>query len=152
MIQDTMKPQGTVELVLTDSTGAVKETKVSNIIVNTGKVFMTSRLFSTASDAFIYHIGIGGDNTAAAVTQTGLISASGARIPTDTPTAVTTTIANDTIQFVAMFGVGETTLEVQEAGLFTALTAGTMIARTTFGLITKTPDDTLTITWKIQQT
>lgn len=152
MLQDKMKSHGSVALVLKSSDGTIKENYVKNNIVNNGKVFLTSRMFSNASDVFTYHIGIGGSNTAVALTQNNLLTAFGDRLESDTPVAVTTTIANDTIQFVAEFGVSETTLAIQEAGLFTSLTGNTMIARTVFGMITKAPDDTLTITWKIQQT
>jgi hypothetical protein len=151
MINDSFNARGTVKAVLRNSTGEIKEIQVSNTIVNFGKTFMTSRLFSTASDAYAYHIGIGDDNTAVAASQVQLVNQLENRVPTAAPTSVTTVIANDTLQLVAMFGLGETTLQIQEAGLFTALTGSNMIARTTFGLITKTPDDTLTITWKIQQ-
>jgi hypothetical protein len=152
MLQDKMKSEGTVALVLKKADGAIKEERVYNSIVNNGKVFLTSRLFAAASDVFTYHIGIGGSNTAVALTQNNLLTAFGDRLESETPVAVTTSIANDTIQFVAEFGISETTLAIQEAGLFTSLTGNTMIARTVFGMITKAPDDTLTITWKIQQT
>jgi hypothetical protein len=152
MIEELQKAKGTVELVLTSADGDVKETHVSNTIVNGGKAFLIGRMLSGASDAFTYHIGLGNGATAVAVTQTDIITPVGARVPSETPAIITSTVNSDTLQLVATFGVTEVDLTVQEAGLFTALTAGTMLARTTFGSITKAPADTLTITWKIQQT
>lgn len=151
MFNDSLNAKGYVELVVTKPDGEIKEKKVTNTVVNAGKLFMTSRLFSAASDAFTYHIGIGTDATAVAASQTALIAASGDRIPSAAPVLAMTTIADDSIQLESIFGVSATAVVVTEAGLFTALTGGTMIARTTFGAITKGPDDTLTITWKLQQ-
>lgn len=152
MINESLKSKGTVTLVLTAKDGTIKDKLVSNTIVNAGKLFMTSRLFSDASDTFTYHVGVGGDPTAVAVTQVGLVAPLGNRVPSITPILAQTTIADDSIQLEASFGTGATTLEIKEAGLFLGLTGINMIARTTFGLITKNPDDTLTITWKLQQT
>jgi hypothetical protein len=151
MINDSLEAKGYVELVVTDSNGNVKEKKVSNTVVNTGKLFMVNRLLPITSDTVAYSIGVGSDETAVAVTQTGLIAALGARIASVTPVLAMTTIANDSVQFEVSIGVGATTLLIKEAGLFSALTGGVMLARTTFGLITKGPEDTLTITWKLQQ-
>jgi hypothetical protein len=151
MINDALEAKGYVEFVVTAPNGDIKEKRVTNTVVNAGKLFMTSRLFANASDTFTYHIGIGTDATAVAASQTALIAPAGDRLPSATPVLAMTTIADDSIQLEAMFGVSQASVVVAEAGLFTALTGGTMIARTTFGAITKGPDDTLTITWKLQQ-
>jgi len=151
MINDSLEAKGYVELVVTDPNGNVKEKKVSNTVVNTGKLFMVNRLLPITSDTVAYSIGVGSDDTAVAPNQVGLIAALGARIASVTPVLAMTTIANDSVQLEANIGVGATTLLIKEAGLFSALTGGVMLARTTFGLITKGPEDTLTITWKLQQ-
>jgi hypothetical protein len=50
---------------------------------------------------------------------------------------------------VATFGAGVATGAITEAGVFNALTAGTMLCRTVFSVINKGALDTLVITWKV---
>ena len=74
--------------------------------------------------------------------------------PTVTPSNVTTTVTNDAVQYVATFAANVATGPLNEAGIFNATTAGTMLCRTVFGggssgVINKGANDTLTITWKI---
>lgn len=78
-----------------------------------------------------------------------------------TATRFTTTLANDTTQYVATFAAGVSTGAINEAGIFNAGTdgsaggGGVMLCRTVFGggstgVINKLATDSLTVTWRIQ--
>lgn len=69
--------------------------------------------------------------------------------PLTSTTIVTTSTANDTIQYVGTFNAGVGTGAVTEAGVFNAAAAGTMLCRTAFLVINKDVNDTLVITWKV---
>jgi hypothetical protein len=62
---------------------------------------------------------------------------------------VTTTVANDAIQFQATFPAGTGTGALTEAAILNAASAGTMLNRVVFSVINKGALDSLTITWKI---
>ena len=88
MSNDALAAKGYGELVVTGP--SVKEKRVTNTVVNTGKLF---RLLQVTAAAVAYSIGVGSDETAVAVIQTGLAAALGARIASVTPALAMTTIA-----------------------------------------------------------
>lgn len=135
---------GRVHIVLTDSVGNIKVDKESdNLIVTVGKAFVASALITVPSISFLY-MAIGTSNTAAAITQTALVGTELARVATtnSNPTSVTT-------QFVGSFGSGVGTGTIEEAGLFSAASAGSMFSRYLTGTFAKGATDTLAITWTI---
>lgn len=149
-----VKPLGWLELVLQDEYGVEKyRTVVPNTVVNGGKAFIAQSMTKTTTNSPVAmtHMGVGTSSTAVAVTQTTLVTEIGTR-QTVTPTNVTTTVSNDTIQYVATFGAGVATGALTEAGIFNASSAGTMLCRTVFSVINKDVNDSLTITWKVQIT
>jgi hypothetical protein len=147
MLKDEVEPNGTLVLELRDEFGNVKETQTHNLVVNAGLAFISSRMIGTAA-AVMSHMGVG----------TGVVAASGGdtalgtqlvRVALTSQTQVTTTVTNDSVQYVATFGAGSGTGAITEAGIFNAASAGTMLARTVFAVINKGALDSLTITWKI---
>lgn len=150
MIVEKFKPKGTVTLVLHDAEGHVKETRVENMIVGVGLAYIASRMKDAAATV-MSHMAIGSGVTAAATGNIEL-GAELARVALGTTTLVTTTATNDSIQYTASFGAGVGTGSVTEAGVLNAASAGTLLARTVFGVITKGASDTLSITWKIAVT
>jgi len=149
MISDTIKPTGLVSFVLTDEFGNVKRQEEHNLVVNTGLAFLTSRAVGTAQGV-MSHMAVGTGSAAAAGTQAVLTTES-ARVALGTPTTITTSVTNDTIQYSAIFSAGTGTGTLTEAGIFNAASAGTMLARTVFASsIGKAALDTLTITWTIK--
>ena len=60
-----------------------------------------------------------------------------------------TTVTNNEIAYVASFGAGEGTGAITEAGLFNAVTGGTMLCRTVFSVVNKGASDSMTITWTV---
>lgn len=150
MIVEKLKPKGTVTLVLRDSEGNIKETRVENMIVGVGLAYIASRM-KDASATVMSHMAIGSGATAAATGNTAL-GTELARIALGSTALVTTTAANDSIQYAASFAAGVGTGSITEAGIFNAASAGTLLARTVFGVVTKGASDTLSITWKIAVT
>jgi hypothetical protein len=61
------------------------------------------------------------------------------------------TRAGNVLTMKALWGAGEGTGKITEAGIFTASSEGTMYLRTVFGLKTKEAGDTLEIIWKYTQ-
>ena len=145
MVKDKIKPKGLVSIVLKDEHGNVKETHTQNLVVNTGLAFIASRIVGTASPV-ISHMGVGSGDTAAAGSQTGLITQL-SRVALTSTAIVTTNVTDDSVQFVAEFPAGVGTGAVVEAGLFNADVDGTMISRTVFPVVNKSAPDSLVITW-----
>lgn len=90
-------------------------------------------------------IAIGTMSTAVSAGDTALGAEVGTRVDG------TMTVSGNVITIDGTFGANNPTTEqtIQEAGLFTAATAGTMVARTTFGAVTKPTADSLRIVWEI---
>ena len=147
MLQEGLKLKGRVGIVLKDKEGQVKETReIDNLVVNAGLAFITSRMAGTASDV-MSHMALGSSTTAAAAGQTDLLSILGSREALDS-----TTDSANVITYVASFEDTKATGAVTEAGLFNALTEGTMLCRTVFAVVNKGADDTLSVSWQITLT
>ena len=147
MFDEKIKATGQVSFVLTDENGNIKQQDSKNLVVDSGLAFIASRMIGTAA-AVMSHMAIGTGTTAAADAQTALVAES-ARVALTSSTVVTTTVANDSVQYVATFGPGVGTAAITEAGIFNAAAAGAMLARTVFAVINKGALDTLTLTWKV---
>jgi len=148
MLDDSLKTKGVVQVQLLDADGNVKETReFPNLVVNSGLAYIASRMRDATSTA-MSHMAVGSGSTAAAAADTALGS-SLARVALDSTTLVTTTAANDAVQYVATFPAGTGTGAITEAGIFNAASAGTLLCRTVFAVINKGALDTLVITWKV---
>lgn len=147
MLKDSFNMTGELDIVVTGSDGQVKEQKtVPNLVVTVGKYFVASRMTGSAS-AVMSHMAIGSSNTAAAAGDTTLGTELGlGRVALTTAGGVAT---NGVVEYVASFPAGAGTGGVQEAGIFNASTAGTMLCRTTFPIVNKGADDSITITWRV---
>lgn len=147
---ETIELSGALTLTLKDKNGSIIKSKtIKNLIVNVGLAFMISRIIDSA-DPVVGYTALGTDNTAQAAGDTTLGVEVG-RVATNN-TQVTTTVADDTAQFSSTFAPGAATGAIVEAGLFNSAVAGIMLARTTFGVITKGVEDSLSTTWKVQLT
>lgn len=139
--------RGQLNIVVTDQTGKIKETRdVTNLVVNTGLGYITSRMVGTASSV-MSHMAVGSNNTAAAAANTDLGNLLGSRKALDS-----TTISganNESVVYVCTFNAGEGTGAITEAGIFNASTSGTMLCRTVFAVVNKAAADTMVITWTI---
>lgn len=147
MLKDNIKTKGTLTLVLTDENGNVKQQDEHNLVVSAGLAYIASRMKDATATA-MSHMAVGSGTTAAAPGDTALGGELG-RVTLTSTTIVTTSVANDAVQYVATFNAGTGTGAVTEAGILNASSSGTMLCRTVFPVINKGALDTLTITWKV---
>tara|TARA_B110000977_G_C11079986_1_gene492613 strand:- start:407 stop:865 length:459 start_codon:yes stop_codon:yes gene_type:complete len=147
MINENLKLSGQLNIVLKDKAGNIKEQReVKNLVVNAGLAYIVSRMVGTSKDV-MSHMALGSSTTAAAASQTDLVTLLGSREALDS-----TTIAgsnNEKVAYVSAFEAGDATGAVTEAGIFNAATGGDMLCRTVFGVVNKAADDTLSVTWTI---
>ena len=150
MINEKIITTGVLNIVLTGPDGAVKnDITVNNLVVDTGNNYIADRMNTdSGTKAFMSHMGVGSGAVSAAAGNTTL----GTEILTGigrAPITGTGTVVANEITYVATFDPGVGNGSLTEAGIFNASISGTMLARTTFSVVTKGVDDTLTITWKI---
>jgi len=146
MIHENLKLSGQLNIVLKDKAGNVKDTReVKNLVVDTGLVFIASRMTGT-SKAVMSHMALGSSTTAAAAGQTDLVSVLGSREAID---STTLTGSNKAVAYVSSFEAGDATGAVTEAGMFNASSGGDMLCRTVFSVVNKAADDTMSITWTV---
>lgn len=139
--------KGRLSIVLRDKNGNIKEEReIDNLVVNAGLAFIASRMVGTAQ-AVMSHMALGSGATAVAASQTDLVALLGAREILDSSTISGTN--NEKIVYVSSFEAGDATGAVTEAGIFNAATGGTMLCRTTFAVVNKAADDSMTVTWTI---
>lgn len=147
MHTDNLKLTGRVALELRGPDGAVKDRReVDNLVVNAGLAYIASRMVGTAK-AVMSHMALGSGATAAAAGQTDLASILGSREALDSTTIVGAN--SNQVQYVCGFEAGDATGAIVEAGLFNAASGGDMLCRTTFAVVNKDANDTLTVTWTV---
>lgn len=147
MLKDSIKTIGTLDVVLTDEMGIVKDQfTVPNLVVQTGRNYIAHRMTGN-SNVIMSHMGIGTTNTAAALTDTTL--------GTETARVALTSTANsapgNVVTYVATFNPGtpSTANAITEAAIFNGASSGEMLCRTVFDVVNKGVLDTLTITWTV---
>ena len=144
MLIDGMKAKGRVNIVLKGKDGKVKESReINNLVVGSGLDYIASRMGGTSSSV-MSHMALGSGTTAAANGDTDLESILGSREALDS-----TTVTDNTIQYLSSFEAGDATGAVTEAGIFNASTGGDMLCRTTFDVVNKGAEDSLSVTWTI---
>ena len=147
MINDNLKLRGDVAIVVKDKDGKVKDSReIHNLVVSAGLEYICSRMAGTSASV-MSHMAVGSGTTAASAGQTDLVSILGAREALDSTSA-----SSNTITYTSSFEAGEGTGAVTEAGIFNALSSGTMLCRTVFAVVNKDADDTMSITWTITLT
>jgi hypothetical protein len=147
-INEYIRLIGDVNVIRHNEFGEVTLNKsFHNLVVTTGKNFIASRL-GGASSPVMSHMELGTSNAAAVVGDTTLVAAiSGSRTALTSLTSGVPTA--NAIRHIATFAAGVGTGNLVEAGLFNASTAGTLLCRTVFGIITKGALDSVTITWDL---
>lgn len=143
-LQENLKLKGQVSITLYDRNGNIKDARnIPNLVVTAGKNYIASRMVGTASD-IMSHMGIGTSSASPVAGDTALTTPTGTRVALDTFDATTNTVTG-----TATFASGNGTGSIQEAGIFNDVTAGTMLCRTTFPVVTKGAGDSIAITWTI---
>jgi hypothetical protein len=138
--QDGIALTGKLTISLNDE--IVQET--DNLVVTAGKEWVTARMKNTST--VMTHMGIGTGTTAAVIGNTALETITGARLGLTTSGGV---VAGAVITYACSFPAGAHTAAITEAGIFTALTSGTMLARTVFSVVNKGALDSMTISWAV---
>lgn len=142
---DIAKLRGHINLKLYDGNGALKsEVDKENVIVTVGKNF-TAAWLAAASQAnpFMNYIQLGTGTTGAVAGDTDVETGLTPRVA-GTISSSTNVWTNQTT-----FGPGVATGAVTEAGIFSALTGGTLLARQTFAVQNKLAGDTIVFTWNV---
>ena len=138
MLKDQMKLVGKLSIAINNK--VVQE--INNLVVTTGKNFVASRIKDATSNA-MSHMAIGTGSTSPAAGDTTLGTET-ARVA-----LTSTTVTNADVAYVSSFGAGTGTGAITEAGLFNSSSAGTLFCRTTFSVVNKGADDSMTITWTV---
>jgi hypothetical protein len=147
MHNENLKLSGQLNIVLKDKAGNIKEERVEkNLVVNAGLAYIASRMTGT-SKAVMSHMALGSGTTAAAASQTDLVTLLGSREALDSSTI--TGSNNQQVAYVSAFEAGDATGAVTEAGIFNAASSGDMLCRTVFSVVNKAADDTMSVTWTI---
>ena len=147
MINENLKLSGQLNIVLKDKAGNVKdEREVKNLVVNKGLEYIASRM-KDASKSVMSHMGLGSGTTAAAASQSDLVTLLGSREALDSTTISGSN--NEKVVYVSAFEAGDATGAVTEAGIFNAASGGDMLCRTVFSVVNKAADDTMSVTWTI---
>jgi hypothetical protein len=158
LIDENLQARGKLKITKIKSDGSKEISMHKNLIVQVGLEYIAQRLVDTGGDipgaahtipAQMSHMQIGDVATAAATgdTQLGDLSpATGSRRP-----FTSVNITTDSITYEATFAPGEGTAVLVEAGIFNSgtVSAGTMLCRTTFPIVTKEIDDTIIIQWTV---
>ena len=130
------------KLIISLNNKIVRET--DNLVVTAGKEWVADRM-SDASTVMT-HMGIGTGTTAAVIGDTDLETVIGARLGLTTSGG---TVAGAVITYACSYPSGAHTGPITEAGIFTAVTSGTMLARTVFTVVNKGALDSMTISWAV---
>lgn len=145
MIRDNVDAKGKLRILVTGPDGAVKsDDTVNNLVVTAGKNYIADRM-KDGGKAQMGYMGVGTDNTAAAIGDTTLYSEA-ARVALNTAGG---TVTDNAVEYSATFGAGVGTGALVEAGIFNDSAAGDLLCRTVYSVVNKGADDTLTITWTV---
>jgi len=143
MLQDEITVKGRLSIVLIDQLGLVKEEHdFDNLVVTTGKGYIASRIKDATATA-MSHMAVGTGTTAAAASQTALVTEANRQALTSTA------VSGGDVTYSATFGNGQGTGALTEAAILNASSGGTMLCRTVFSVINKGANDTLAITWTV---
>ena len=129
-------------LIISLNNKIVRET--NNMVVTAGKEWVADRM-SNASTVMT-HMGIGTGSTAEALGDTDLDTVIGARLALTTSGGI---VAGAVITYACSYPANAHTGAITEAGIFTAVTSGTMLARTVFDVVNKGALDSMTISWAV---
>lgn len=135
---------GRVKIDITRADGTLESVEGKNLVVESGKNLMASRL-AGASKAAVSHIAVGSSSQIATEMDAALIGTEHERV------AGTVTVTDNTFTITGTFGTAIVSdVTIGEVGLFNASSAGDMLARFTVPTINFAANDTAIISWSIQ--
>jgi len=150
---DSVGPHGYVTVSVVRDGQEIYHHEDHNVITDAGKDFISAQLGSTSP-------GTNGANYIALSSDTGGADAADTTLAAEITTGglarsqgdYAHTGGEDTFTVTETFTASATHTDVQLAGLFTASSAGTMMAENTFTSVSLANGDQLTITWTITLT
>lgn len=140
MINDQISLKGA--LTITKNGEVIRE--IDNLVVTAGKELLASRLAGN-SGSVISYMAVGTGTTAAAVGNTTLAT----EVDRNALSVSGGTVSGAGVTYATTWLAGDATGALTEAGLFTAASGGTMLARTVFAAVNKGADDLVTISWTV---
>lgn len=145
VFDDSLPVTGEVHLQLFGPDGELKtERRTRNLVVDAGENHIADQLSSSPGGAAMGWMAIGTGSTAAAFGDTAL----GAEV--DRNALTSRTDSTNVVTYVGTWAAGDgTNAALREAGIFNAVSTGTMLARAVYANIDKQAADTLTITWTV---
>ncbi len=120
------------------------EKEIDNLVVTTGLNWITARLITAGIPDPMSHMAVGTGTTAADASDTAMETIVGARKAFDS-----TTVTANAIEYVSTFAGSTYAGALTEAGLFNALTTGTMLSHVIFSVINVAAADEITCTWTL---
>lgn len=150
IFKNSVNVTGDVSIEVTSIDGIIKERRyIPNLVVTTGKNHIAARIAGLLSGAglegaIISHMGFGISTIIPTISDTVLGTQLGARVPI---TAISHIAGTNKLIVTATF-IG-TAGSITEAGMFNALTAGTLVCRTTFNAVPILSTDALAIAWTL---
>lgn len=143
MLNDSTQQSGFLDIVLERDGEVIEYRTAKNLVVADGLTYIASRMAGN-SPAVMSHMAVG----------TGTNGAGAANVTLQTELArvalASTTPSGNTVTYVATFPAGTGTGALTEAGIFNAASNGNLLCRTVFGVVNKGADDSMTITWTVQ--
>ena len=140
MINDQISLKGA--LTITKNGEVIRE--IDNLVVTAGKELLASRLAGN-SGSVISYMAVGTGTTAAAIGNTTLAT----EVDRNALSVSGGTASGAAVTYATTWLAGDATGALTEAGLFTASSGGTMLARTVFAAVNKGADDLVTISWTV---
>jgi hypothetical protein len=138
-MKDTLRPKGWVLIRLIGPDGKVKQTEFSNTVTTAGKNGIADQILASPSLGKPTHMAVG----------TGTPSGTALGSESDRNALTSKTRSNAVITMVGDWAAGDATAALTEAGVFDASSNGNMWLSTTFSVINKGANDTLSITWTL---
>jgi len=143
MLDEKLKLTGKLDIQIFDRSGLLKDHRtVNNLVVAGGLNHIVSRMTGTSAGV-MSHMAVGTGTTVVGSSQTALVA------ETSRVSINSTTTGSGSVTYTATFPAGTATAALTEAGIFNALSAGTMLCRTVFATVNKGALDTMIITWTI---
>jgi len=151
-VQETSTVTGFVTLTVYDQYGQIKQiVKNHNLIVDVGIDEMAEAVFGVGGvgTTDFNFIEIGTDGTAPLATNVAIGASACARIQDVAPDVNSATSGETSVSVISSFDGGTCAGGIQEAGIFNLISAGQMLARSTFGTVTIGAGDTLNVNYTV---
>jgi len=117
---------------------------IRNLVVTSGKELVAANL-QGGTVTPMTHMGVGSGSVAASSADVAL----GAQIDRNALSTSGGTVSAAVVTYECTWLPGDGTGALTEAGLFSAASGGTMLARTVFPVVNKGTDDNVTIVWDV---